>query len=61
MGRDTKDLFKSLDFPVTLNEIASHTHDYYSRSARINAEVWTFLKTHALAADPIYRPYTFRR
>lgn len=61
MGRDTKDLFKSLDFPVTLNEIASHTHDYYSRSARINAEAWTFLKAHALAADPIYRPYTFRR
>ena len=61
MGRETRDLFKSLEFPVTLNEIAGHTHDYYSRSARINTEVWAFLKAHALTTDPIYRPYTFRR
>jgi poly(3-hydroxybutyrate) depolymerase len=61
MGRDTRDMFKSLEFPVTLNEIASHTHDYFSRSARINQEVWAFLKGHALTADPVYRPYTFRR
>src|SRR5688572_292311 len=61
MGRETQDLFKSLEFPVTLNEIAGHTHDYYSRSARINAEIWAFLKTHALTTDPIYRPYTFKR
>jgi poly(3-hydroxybutyrate) depolymerase len=61
MGRDTRDLFKALDFPVTLNEIASHTHDYYSRSARINAEVWAFLKGQALTADPVFRPYAFKR
>jgi poly(3-hydroxybutyrate) depolymerase len=61
MGRDTRDLFTSLEFPVTLNEIASHTHDYYSRSARINQEVWAFFKGHALTADPVYRPFTFRR
>lgn len=61
MGRETRDLFKALDFPVTLNEIETHTHDYYSRSARINAEVWAFLKGHALTADPVFRPYTFKR
>lgn len=61
VGRDTRDMLKSLEFPVTLNEIASHTHDYYARSARINQEVWAFLKGHALTADPVYRPYTFRR
>ena len=61
MGRDTRDLFKSLEFPVTLNEIETHTHDYYSRSARINAEVWAFFKGHALTADPVFRPYTFKR
>ena len=61
LGRDTRDMLKSLEFPVTLHEIASHTHDYFSRSARINQEVWAFLKGHALTTDPIYRPYTFRR
>jgi phospholipase/carboxylesterase len=61
MGRDTRDMLKSLEFPVTLNEIASHRHDYFSRSALINTEVWTFLKEHRLATDPVYRPYTFRR
>jgi hypothetical protein len=61
VGRDTRDMLKSLEFPVTLSEISSHTHDYYARSARINQEVWTFLKGHALTADPVYRPYTFKR
>ena len=61
MGRDTGEMFKSLDFPITFNEIDNHTHDYFSRSARINTEVWSFLKAHALTSDPIYRPYTFRR
>ena len=61
MGRETRDMFKSLDFPVSLTEITSHTHDYYSRSKTINAEVWNFLKAHALSADPVYRPYTFKR
>ena len=61
LGRDTRDLFKALEFPITFNEIASHTHDYYSRSSRINAEAWTFLKAHALTTEPVYRPYTFRR
>lgn len=61
MGRDTRDMFKALEFPITFNEIESHTHDYASRSSRINAEVWSFLKTHALTTDPIYRPYTFMR
>lgn len=61
VGRDTRDLLKSLEFPVTLNEITSHTHDYYSRSIRINTEVWAFLKAQALTTDPVYRPYTFKR
>ena len=61
MGLDTRDMFKALEFPITFNEIESHTHDYASRSSRINAEVWTFLKSHALTTDPIYRPYTFKR
>ena len=61
MGLDTRDLLKSLEFPVTLNEITSHTHDYYARSARINQEVWGFLKGHALTTDPVYRPYSFKR
>ena len=61
MGRDTRDMFKTLEFPVTLTEIDSHKHDYFSRSGSINAEVWAFLKAHALTTDPIYRPYTFNR
>lgn len=61
MGRDTRDLFKAMDFPIAFNEIQSHTHDYFSRSSRINAEVWAFLKMYRLEVDPIYRPYTFKR
>jgi predicted esterase len=60
-ARDTRDLFKSLDFPVVLNEITSHTHDYFSRASRINNEVWDFLRAHALTTDPVFRPYTFKR
>jgi phospholipase/carboxylesterase len=60
-ARDTRDLFKSLDFPIALNEITSHTHDYFSRASRINNEVWEFLKAHALTTDPLFRPYTFKR
>ena len=60
-ARNTRDLFKSLEFPVTLNEITSHTHNYDSRSTRINAEAWAFLKTHSLTTDPVYRQYNFRR
>jgi poly(3-hydroxybutyrate) depolymerase len=61
MARDTRDMFKSLEFPVTFNEIDSHAHDYASRSSRINSEVWAFLKSHALTTDPVFRPYTFKR
>lgn len=61
MARDTRDMFTGLEFPVTFNEIESHAHDYAGRSLRINAEVWAFLKAHALTTDPVYRPYSFRR
>ena len=61
MGRDTRDMFKTLEFPVALTEIDSHKHDYFSRSSSINAEVWAFLKAHRLETDPVFRPYTFKR
>lgn len=58
-ARSTRDMLKGMDIPVQLTEIANHTHDYYSRSRRINEEVWAFLKQHRLTTDPVFRQYVF--
>ena len=55
--RQSRDYLVSQGFPVTLNEIQRHTHDYYSRAADINKAAWEFLKTHRLTADPKYKEY----
>ncbi len=55
--RATAEALKSRGFPVTLTEIPGHTHDYYSKSGEINAQVWTLFSHTRLEADPKYRVY----
>lgn len=53
----TRDALVASGFPVELEEIPNHTHDYYRRSGEINGRVWSFLSRHALAQQPKYIPY----
>ena len=55
--RATADALKSRGFPVTLTEIPGHTHDYYSKSKEINAQVWDLFSHTRLEADPKFRVY----
>jgi poly(3-hydroxybutyrate) depolymerase len=44
-------------FTVELTEIPGHDHNYYDLSAKINQQVWDFLKNKSLSADPLYEQY----
>lgn len=57
--RATRDMLKTAGIPAELTEIRGHTHNYYSRSGEINAQVWAFLKQHRLERDPFYTPVAF--
>jgi len=50
--RTMRDLFAKNGFPVEIEEIPGHDHNYYAAAARINRDVWNFLKEKQLAADP---------
>jgi poly(3-hydroxybutyrate) depolymerase len=55
--RATAEALKSRGFPVTLTEIPGHTHDYYSKSKEINAQVWELFSRTRLETEPKYRAY----
>jgi poly(3-hydroxybutyrate) depolymerase len=55
--RSTRDAFAQSGFKVELNEIAGHTHDYYSISGRINRSAWEFLRKSSLDAEPKWISY----
>jgi poly(3-hydroxybutyrate) depolymerase len=59
--RATRDTLVEGGFSVELTEIKNHTHAYYDRSDEINKDVWAFLQKHVLAADPVYKTWTFTR
>jgi predicted esterase len=44
-------------FNAQLTEIKGHTHDYYSRAADINKQVWAFLKDKKLTDAPQFQQY----
>jgi poly(3-hydroxybutyrate) depolymerase len=44
-------------FDAQLTEIKGHTHDYYSRAADINKQVWAFLKDKRLTDAPQFQQY----
>ena len=55
--RATAEALKSRGFPVTLTEMPGHTHDYYSKSKEINAQVWDLFSRTRLETDPKYQVY----
>ena len=59
--RATRDVLKTGGFDAKLTELAGHTHNYYGRAPYINDQVWTFLRQHVLAAEPVYEKYQFSR
>jgi poly(3-hydroxybutyrate) depolymerase len=58
--RRTRDAFAQRGFTVELTEIPGHDHNYYVRSAEINAKAWKFLKGHSLSGEPRYTEHLFR-
>ncbi len=59
--RATLDALIGAGFPVDYNEMSGHTHDYYGKSAEINAKAWSFLLKHALSSAPKYEEHNFRK
>jgi poly(3-hydroxybutyrate) depolymerase len=59
--RATRDALKAGGFAPELTEISGHTHWYYDRAPQINRSVWTFLRQHALTAEPRYEHQYFAR
>ena len=58
--RATRDAYSKRGFPVELNEIPGHDHNYYARSADIDAKAWAFLKQHRLAGAARYKEHHFK-
>jgi predicted esterase len=50
--RRTRELLEAKQFPVDLQEISGHDHDYYGIAAKINEQAWSFLKDKTLPAPP---------
>lgn len=59
-ARSTLNTLKAAGFPVLLNEMAGHTHDYYGKAPQVNKEAWEVLKTVSLQADPKFKTYAIR-
>lgn len=55
--RQSRDALNAHGFNTRLIEMARHTHNYYGAAARINPQVWAFLKEHRLAAEPRFQRY----
>lgn len=58
--RGTRDAYTKRGFTAELTELPNHDHNYYKRSAEINAKAWEFLKQHRLAAAAKYKEHHFR-
>ncbi len=58
--RKTRDAFAERGYPVELVEVSGLDHNYYSRSAEINAKAWEFLKKNVLTEDPQYKKHNFK-
>jgi poly(3-hydroxybutyrate) depolymerase len=54
----TRDAFAGQGFPIEVNEIPRHDHDYYRISAQINDIVWKFLSPQHLDQDARFKPYS---
>jgi poly(3-hydroxybutyrate) depolymerase len=50
---------KGLDVEVTV--LKGHDHWYYDKAAKINEQLWDFLKQHELTEEPQYEQYQFKK
>jgi predicted esterase len=50
--RKSRDILESAGFPVELNVLPNHGHDYFTLDGRINEMVWKFLKKSQLPPLP---------
>ena len=55
--RATRDALNAQGFDAKLTEMFRHTHNYYGAAARINPQVWAFLKEHRLSGEPRFQRY----
>lgn len=55
--RQTFQLLTDSGFPVELSMMARHDHDYYSVSAKVNKEAWSFLSQYSLDRPSRYVDY----
>jgi poly(3-hydroxybutyrate) depolymerase len=59
--RATKTALEAKALPVHLRTIPNHTHNYYSRAAEVNGEIWQFFSKHRLSSDPTFKHYDLSR
>ena len=57
--RFSRDALERAAIPVTLTEIPNHDHDYYTWSAQINRDAWSFLRDKQLPSEPKYEAHRF--
>ena len=50
--RFNRDYLAKKGFPIELEEISGHDHDYYGIAGRINREAWAFLSDKQLRGTP---------
>lgn len=55
--RKTKEMLTQKGFPVELQVMEGHTHDYYAVAKDLNVEIWQALKK-VENPKPTYQPYT---
>ena len=58
--RRTRDAFSRRGFAAEMTEVSGLDHNYYSRSAEINAKAWGFLKRHRLEGAARYKEHQFK-
>jgi predicted esterase len=53
---NTKKMFAERGFPVSVNEMKGHTHDYYDSADAINKDVWAFF-AKSQVPTPYFQEY----
>ena len=59
--RATRDELNKRGFALELTEIPNHDHSYYNLAAKLNHDVWAFLKKYELAEDQRYEQYNIKK
>lgn len=57
--KQTRTMLEERGFPVTLNVIKGHDHNYYAIAKKINGEAWAFLAAIRVE-QPLFEDYAQR-